>query len=89
MATAIESWELGLSLHGSAGHLWCSAVSEFNQKLRSRKSLALANTFSRIPGSGSKRANSIAPIIVEKIEKNARSLSAVRRPGMKGIIRSL
>ncbi len=32
---------------------------------------------------------SIAPIIVEKIEKKARSLSAARRPGIKGSIRSL
>ena len=60
-----------------------------SQKLRKRKSLALASTFSRIAGSGSMRAISIAPIIVEKIEKNARSLSAVRTPGIKGSIRSL
>ena len=60
-----------------------------NQKLRKRNSLALASTFSRIAGSGSMRAISIAPIIVEKIEKKARSLSAVRRPGIKGSIRSL
>ena len=60
-----------------------------NQKLRKRKSLALASTFSRIAGSGSIRAISIAPIIVEKIEKNARSLSAVRRPGINGSIRLL
>ena len=60
-----------------------------NQKLRNRKSLALVSTFSRIAGSGSMRAISTAPIIVEKIEKKARSLSAVRCPGIKGTIRSL
>ena len=55
-------------------------------KLRKRKSLALASTFSRIAGSGSMRAISTAPIIVEKIAKKARSLSRVRRPGMNGSI---
>ena len=34
------------------------------------------------------RAISIAPIMVEKIAKKARSLSAGRRPGIKGSIRS-
>ena len=62
------------------GH-FCSG----GQKLRMRKSLVLASTFSRIAGSGSMRAISIAPIIVEKIAKKARSLSEVRRPGMNGI----
>ena len=47
-------------------------------KLRKRNSLALASTFSRIAGSGSIRAISVAPIIVEKMEKKARSLSAGR-----------
>jgi hypothetical protein len=56
------------------------------QKLCKRKSLALPSTFSRIAGSGSMRAISVAPIIVEKIAKKARSLSTVRRPGMKGSI---
>jgi hypothetical protein len=51
--------------------------------VRKKKSLALAGTFSRIAGSGSMRAISIAPIIVEKIEKKACSLSTDRRPGMK------
>jgi Family of unknown function (DUF6010) len=51
-------------------------------KLRKRRSLALARTFSRIAGSGSMRASSVAPIMVEKIAKKARSLSAVRLPGM-------
>jgi hypothetical protein len=37
-----------------------------------KKSLAFARTFSRIAGSGSMRAISMAPIIVEKIEKKAR-----------------
>jgi len=55
------------------GH-FCSG----GQKLRMRKSLVLASTFSRIAGSGSMRAISIAPIIVEKIAKKARSLSEVR-----------
>ena len=41
----------------------------------------LASTFSRA-GSGSMRAISTAPIIVEKIAKKVRSLSTVRRPGM-------
>jgi hypothetical protein len=59
------------------------------QKLDKRKSLAVARTFSRIAGSGSMRAISIAPAIVEKIAKKARSLSAARRPGIKGSIRSL
>jgi hypothetical protein len=59
------------------------------QKPRKRKSLALASTFSRVAGSGSMRAISTAPIIVEKIAKNARSRSAVRRPGINGIIRFL
>jgi hypothetical protein len=49
-----------------------------NQKLRKRKSLAVASTFSRIAGSGSIRAISIAPTIVEKMEKKALSLSAAR-----------
>ena len=53
-----------------------------NQKLRKRNSLALASTFSRIAGSGSIRAISIAPIMVEKMAKKARSLSAVRWPGI-------
>ena len=38
-----------------------------NQKLRKRRSLAFASTFSRISGPGSMRAISVAPIIVEKI----------------------
>jgi len=59
------------------------------QKLRKRKSLVLASTFSRIAESGRIRAMSIAPIIVEKIAKKARSLSAVRWPGMNGNIRLL
>src|SRR5438445_6153479 len=59
------------------------------QKLRKRKSLALLSTVSRIAGSGSIRAISTAPIIVEKIAKKARSLSVVRRPGMNGTIRFL
>jgi hypothetical protein len=54
-----------------------------------RKSLTLANTFSRIVGSGSKRVISIAPIIVEKVAKKALSLSAGRRPGMYGCTRRL
>ena len=65
------------------------SVEKKNQKLCKRNSLALANTFSLIAGSGNIRAISIAPIIVEKIEKNARSLSTVRRPGIKGTIRFL
>jgi len=64
-------------------------IDERNQKLRKRKSLALASTYSLIAGSGSMRAIATAPIMVEKIEKKARSLSAVRLPGIKGIIRSL
>ena len=56
------------------------------QKLRKRKSLALPSTFSRIAGSGSMRAISVAPIMVEKIAKKACSLSTVRRPGMNGSI---
>lgn len=60
-----------------------------SQKLRNRKSLALPSTFSRIARSGSMRAISTAPVIVEKIAKKARSLSATRRPGMKGTIRFL
>ena len=60
-----------------------------DQKLRKRKSLALPSTLSCIAGSGSMRAISIAPIIVEKIAKNARSLSTIRRPGMNGTIRLL
>lgn len=36
-----------------------------NQKLRSRKSLAVFSTFSRIAGDGSIRAISTAPTIVE------------------------
>ena len=59
------------------------------QKLRSRRSLALPSTFSRIAGSGNIRAISIAPIIVEKMAKKARSLSALRRPGMNGTMRTL
>ena len=42
----------------------------------------LASTFCRIARSGSIRAISIAPIIVEKIAKKARSLSVVLWPGM-------
>jgi hypothetical protein len=65
-------------------------INPTNQKLRKRRSLALASsTFSRIAGSGSIRAISIAPTIVEKMEKKARSLSVVRRPGMNGSIRLL
>ena len=63
--------------------------SPMRQKQRKRKSLALPSTFSRIAASGSSRAISIAPIIVEKIAKNARSLSTIRRPGMNGTIRVL
>lgn len=59
------------------------------QKLRKRKSLVLASTFSRIVRSGSIRAISTAPIMVEKIAKKARSLSTVRWPGMNGNIRLL
>jgi hypothetical protein len=64
-------------------------VTEGRQKLRKRKSLALPSTFSRIAGSGSSLEISIAPIIVEKIAKKARSLSLVRRPGINGTIRLL
>ncbi len=49
----------------------------------------LASTFSRIVRPGSSRAIATAPIIVEKIAKKARSLSAVCRPGMNGTIRRL
>ncbi len=59
------------------------------QKLCKRKSLVLASTFSRTARSGSKRAISTAPIMVEKIAKKARSLSALRWPGMNGNIRLL
>jgi len=45
----------------------CCHIDSGNQKLRKRKSLALASTFSRMAGSGSRRAISIAPAIVEKI----------------------
>jgi hypothetical protein len=62
---------------------------ETTQKLRNRKSLALASTFSLVTGSGIMRAISTAPIIVEKITKKARSLSAARRPGMNRSILSL
>ena len=55
-----------------------------SQKLCRRKSHALASTFSRIAGSGSRRAISVAPIIVEKMAKKARSLSVVRLLGHKG-----
>jgi hypothetical protein len=58
------------------------------QKLDKRNVLAASNTFSRIAGSGSKRAISVAPTIVEKITKKARSFSAVRRPGINGTMRS-
>ena len=58
------------------------------EKLCKRKSLAFASTLSRAE-SGSMRASSTAPIIVEKIAKKARSLSAVRLLGMNGIILSL
>jgi hypothetical protein len=54
-----------------------------NQKLRKRNSLVLASTFSRIAGSGSIRAISVVPTIVEKMKKKARSLSAVRQLGRK------
>src|SRR5215472_2860069 len=60
-----------------------------HQKLRKRKSLALPRTLSRIAGSGSRLEISIAPTIVEKIAKKARSLSLVRRPGINGTIRLL
>jgi len=42
----------------------------------------LASTFSRIVRSGSSREIATAPIIVEKIAKNPRSLSAVFGPRM-------
>ena len=92
----LESPETSLLLPGGAstqmsvliGRL-APNIDERNQKLRKRKSLALASTYSRIAGSGSMRAIATAPIMVEKIEKKARSLSAVRLPGIKGIIRSL
>jgi hypothetical protein len=58
------------------------------QKLRKRKSLAVSRTCPRAE-SGSMRAISTAPVIVEKIVKKARSLSAIRRPGMNGTIRFL
>jgi hypothetical protein len=48
-----------------------TANSTQNPKLRKRRSLALTSTFSRIVGSGSIRAISIAPTIVEKMEKKA------------------
>jgi hypothetical protein len=51
-----------------------TANSTQNQKLRKRRPLALTSTFSRIAGSGSIRAISIAPTVVEKMEKKARSL---------------
>jgi quercetin dioxygenase-like cupin family protein len=60
-----------------------------SQKLRRRNSCACASTFSCIVRSGNRRAISIAPIIVEKIAKKARSLSAIRRPGMNDTIRLL
>ena len=66
-----------------------SPMTEDSQKLRKRKSLALPSTFSRISGSGSMRAISIAPIIIEKIAKKARSLSTVRRPGINTILSEL
>lgn len=59
------------------------------QKLRNRKSLALPSTLSLVTGSGIMRAISTVPIIVEKITKKARSLSAARRPGMNRSIWSL
>ena len=60
-----------------------------DQKLRKRKSRVPASTFSRIARSGRIRAISTDPIMVEKITKKARSLSAVRWPGMNGNIRLL
>ncbi len=74
----LESAAVPATLPGS--HDWG------DQKLRKRKSLALASTFARMARSGSRRAISMAPIIVEKIAKKARSFSAVRRPGMNGNI---
>jgi hypothetical protein len=59
------------------------------RKLRKRKSCAVASTIARAAGSGSMRAIEIAPIMVEKITTKLRSLSATRRPGIKGSIRSL
>jgi len=61
-------------------------VRHTHQKLRKRNSLAQASTFSRIASSGNIRAISMAPIMVEKMEKKARSLSAVRWPGINGSI---
>ena len=55
--------------------------------LRKRNSLVLDSTFSCAALSGIMRAISTAPIIIEKIAKKARSLSAVRRPGIKGSMR--
>lgn len=66
-----------------------SIVGSRTEKLNKRNSSAVARTFSRIAGPGSDRAISKAPANVEKMIKKARSLFAVRRPGMKGTIRSL
>src|SRR5262249_14880026 len=54
-----------------------------SQKLFSKNCFVLAKTHSLPSRSGIMRAISSAPIIVEKIAKNARSLSTVLRPGMK------
>jgi hypothetical protein len=70
-------------------HLRSHHFNSLNQKLRKRNSRTVDSTFTRIAGSGSRRAISIAPIIVEKITKNARSLSGVLRPGMNGSMRLL
>jgi hypothetical protein len=77
---------LGFGYRGQDYRICTGPRNQEDQKPRKRKSLALPSTFSRIAGSGSMRAISTAPIIVEKIAKKARSLSTVRRPGMNGII---
>ena len=71
----------------SFGHDSEVSVDPKNQKLRKRNARAVASTFSRIARSGSIRAISIPPSLVEKMIKKAHALSAVRRPGIKGIIR--
>ena len=53
------------------------------QKLRKRKSRAVASTLVRAAGSGSTRAIATAPSVLE------RYLSLARRPGIKGSIRFL
>ena len=57
-------------------------VDEQTQKLRKRKLRVWASIAARMARSGNRRAMATAPIMVEKMARKLRPLSALRRPGI-------